>query len=193
MGEPILLSSTSKQKSCQHKPQSELTKETNASSILIYVWARKWSLAGEPNTLYSNTVSVCLVTRTVSSWTTVCVDSVWAPVWLPVQGRRRLHERMQNKPFYSYLVASTHTQKNTVSGQPGPSEPARPDTGIQSGDICMDYPTVTIIGAILYTTIAPFTTVSDWFVRLWTSHQHWWSRCSFPFFSHQHQCAKEVF
>jgi hypothetical protein len=46
----------------------------------------------------------------------------------------------------------------------------------------MDYPIVTIIGAILYTTIVPFTTVSDRFVRLWTNHQHWWSRCSFPFF-----------
>jgi hypothetical protein len=43
---------------------------------------------------------------------------------------------MQNKSFYSHLVASTHTQKTVVSGQPGPPEPARLDTVIQSGEAC---------------------------------------------------------
>jgi hypothetical protein len=48
-----------------------------------------------------------------------------------------MHERMQNKPFYSHLVASPHMQKIVVSGQLGPPEPPRLDTGIQSGDICV--------------------------------------------------------
>jgi hypothetical protein len=42
---------------------------------------------------------------------------------------------MQNKPFYSYLAASTRTQKIAVSVQPGPPEPARLDTCIQSGEL----------------------------------------------------------
>jgi hypothetical protein len=36
------------------------------------------------------------------------------------KGETRLHERMQNKTFYSYLVASTRTQKIVVSGESGP-------------------------------------------------------------------------
>jgi hypothetical protein len=30
---------------------------------------------------------------------------------LPAQGGYKLHERMQNKLFYSHLIASTRTQK----------------------------------------------------------------------------------
>jgi hypothetical protein len=49
--------------------------------------------------------------------------------------RRKLHERMQNKLFCSYLFASVGTQETAICGQPGPSEPARIDKGIQSDAI----------------------------------------------------------
>jgi hypothetical protein len=65
-------------------------------------------------------------------------SGVTAHVWLPANGGKRLHERMQNKSFYSHLVTSTGTQETVVSisGQPGPPEPARrPDIDIQSGNI----------------------------------------------------------
>lgn len=66
------------------------------------------------------------VTRNVSFWTTVCIDSVLAPIWLPAQRRRK------NKLFYStHFIASTRQQKTVVLGQSGSPEPARLDTTIQ--------------------------------------------------------------
>jgi hypothetical protein len=50
---------------------------------------------------------------------------------------------MQNKLFYSYLVAYTCTQKIAVSDQPGPFK--RLDTGIQSYDVFPDMPGVGVL------------------------------------------------
>jgi hypothetical protein len=68
-----------------------------------------------------------LVTCTISSWISVCVDFGWEFVWLPIREEWWPHEWMQNKSFWCHLTASAYM-----------SEIAVPDRSGSRGTVCVD-------------------------------------------------------
>jgi hypothetical protein len=66
-------------------------------NIILQRWAALY-----PSHVLLPPHSSWLVTRTISSWITVCVDFTWDYVWLLVCGSHSLYEWMQNKSFWWY-------------------------------------------------------------------------------------------